>query len=491
MSKKLILVFVCIVFFSSFRFAFANLSIDEIMYSPSSKQWVEVYNDTGSDIDLSQYKILDAGASKNGHSISPAVSGGSKIIPANSYGVIALDINSVNANYLFHSSLGIKPTTDSADTVILRDTTGTNPDNTVIVPYNSAVNGNSLQLINDSWIATTPTPGVLNVASSSTSSSDTAVASGPLLTGSSSNTTSSTSNSDTAIKNDTGGVAQIKTQIVVKTFGFAGIPISLSATAFGSNGEKLYFGKYFWNFGDGDAKEMSLADPEPFSHTYYYPGSYVVSLDYYQNNYSSDIAPDASSQVNIKIIPTDISISNVGDEKDFFVELTNNTDYNADISGWILASAQKSFSFPRDTIIPSKQKITISPKITNFSITDENTLKLLDTQNSLIFSYVEPIVGAVADTNDVKIPTEVALVDTSKHKISVKTSINDIPAVNNLTATVLASGMVKNNLTNDSKTIIIFIFAFIFIGVAAGIVYFVRRKKVAPPAGNDFEILDK
>src|ERR1035437_670375 len=155
MSKKLILVFVGIVFFSSFRLAFANLSIDEIVYSPTSKQWVEVYNDTDSDIDISQYKILDAGASKNGHSISPSVSGGSNIIPAYSYGIIALDTTSVNATYLFHASLGIKPTTDSTDTVILRDTTGTTPDDTVIVPYNSAVNGNSLQLINGSWISAT------------------------------------------------------------------------------------------------------------------------------------------------------------------------------------------------------------------------------------------------------------------------------------------------------------------------------------------------
>jgi len=164
-------------------------------------------------------------------------------------------------------------------------------------------------------------------------------------------------------------VQKIKTQISAKDFGLVGSPVVFQTITFGTTGEQLYSGKYFWNFGDGDSSEMKFPNVQSFTHTYLYPGNYRVSLSYYLNDFSS--VPDATAQMSIKIVGADISISRVGNAEDFFVELSNNTDYDADISNWILASAQKSFRIPRDTILQVKNKMMISPKITNFSIVDK------------------------------------------------------------------------------------------------------------------------
>ncbi|MDR3519829.1 MAG: lamin tail domain-containing protein [Candidatus Pacebacteria bacterium] len=424
MSKKLILVFVCVVFFSSFHVAFASLTINEIMYDLSgsdsvngkSREWIEIYNSDSSDVsvDASKWRIYDGGENRT-------INGGTDFsVPANSYVIFAGDKDTFLAdNPNFSGTVydtGITSLNNTGATLKILDQDGNVVD---AVTYTSseggAGDGNSLQLIDGTWVGATPTPGAVNVASSNdTSSSDnsTVVVSGGLpanvYNANSGNQNTVTQNQS---QNKTSETSQIQCKISSKNIGFVGLPVLLQATAFGISGEKLYFGKYFWNFGDGDSKDVNLTDTAPLTHTYFYPGNYVVSLDYYQNYYSGISAPDASSQITIKIIPTDISISNVGNDKDFFVELTNNTDYNADISNWVLTSDQKKFTFPQDTIIISKQKMTLSPKITNFSMADENSLKLNTPEGNTIFAYavspalvVMPVVS-IAPTVDK--PTDV------------------------------------------------------------------------------------
>ena len=161
-----------------------------------------------------------------------------------------------------------------------------------------------------------------------------------------------------------------------------------------------------------------------------------------------------------------------------------------------MQGAQKSFLFPRNTIISSKQKIDISPKITDFSVADKNTLKLMDAEGDIIFDYNASATTTPTVDKTLDAPHQEA---NSPSTSSVVNYVNDtIPAVKGLTATYLS-----NNVSNDKTTqifsfrkIIIFIISFVFIGAAAYAVYFIRRKKFisnsvdGSSAGNDFEILD-
>ena len=87
------------------------------------------------------------------------------------------------------------------------------------------------------------------------------------------------------------------------------------------------------------------------------------------------------------MVTTTVVISKVGDEKDFFVELTNNANSDIDISNWFLKSNGKTFVLPKNSIILSKKQMTISGKITNFNLNDKYGLKLFSGSNELIYDY--------------------------------------------------------------------------------------------------------
>ena len=483
MSKKLILVFVGVVFFSRFNLARADVILDEIAWkgtvAGSTHEWLELEN-TGALTDISGWTIKDGENQLN--IILPSgttfQSGGFYVIKRTTSDITPYDFSTAFAGGL----------SDAGEKLILSDSAGVIKETLDFSggwPDPAMASSQTMQWNGSAWVSENPTPGY-GTLPSTTSNATTSDASSVVVGGSGLPANDSNNNDLSSIASTTNNqteVQNIKTQIVGKTLGFVGLPVSLNATTFGPSGEKIFFGKYFWNFGDGDSKEISLTDSQPFTHTFYYPGNYVVSLNYYQNYYGNDLVPDATSQTNIKIIPADISISKVGDTKDFFVELTNNTDYNADISGWVLSSAQKSFSFPKNTIIISKQKMMISPKITNFSINDKNTLKLMDSGGNTIFDYTNPIVPVALATHKTTATTIVA---------------EDIPDINNLIATALPNNIQDSSNLNDPTTfyspkeIIIFVAAFVFVGLSAYLIYFVRQKKVLPKsAADDFEILDE
>jgi len=79
-----------------------------------------------------------------------------------------------------------------------------------------------------------------------------------------------------------------------------------------------------------------------------------VSVEYFTNYYST--TPDAVDKMIIKVIPANILISKIGDEKDFFVEISNDTNYDSNLSNWALLGNEKSFIFPKNTILKSKAK---------------------------------------------------------------------------------------------------------------------------------------
>ena len=477
MSKKLILVLVLAFFFFKFNLAQAEVIINEIAWKgtpTNSNEWLELAN-TGTIVDISSWTIKDLTGLLNitlpdGATIS---GGGFYVIKRNNSDIVPFDFPTA-----FNGGLS-----DAGEKLILADSVGT-PKQTLDFsggwPDSTMTSDKTMQLINGSWASAAPTPKAQNPTPAP-------VASGGLVSGS--DTSSSTPATTAETKTKIAEIPKIKTKITGKMLGFAGLPLSFQGTAFGFAGESLFFGKYFLNFGDGDSKEIQAIDSRQFTHTYFYPGEYIVSLDYFQNYYS-DI-PDASDQITIKIIPTDILISAVGDEKDFFVELRNNTDYTADLSNWILASDQKSFTIPRNTVLGIKKTIIISPKITNFSIEDKNTLKLMTPQQEIAFDYaasVVPVKTTIPSIPPPKGEVKNSSLPIGEGKGGVNSDVAITSASDNLTASAIESDAVDSK---NSRTIIIFAIFIIFIGISASVVYFVRSKGGMDRHENDFKILDE
>jgi hypothetical protein len=297
---------------------------------------------------------------------------------------------------------------------------------------------------------------------------------------------SSSSSSSTTVVTS----AKIKAEIIVSYIAYAGIPLAFQGKIT-RGGQQLYNGKYFWNFGDGDFREVKTINIDKFSHTYFYPGEYSVLFEYYPNTFAE--VPDAFDKITIKVLEPSVIISAVGDASDFFVELTNQTSYVADISEWILASTDKTFTLPRHTTLASKQKMMLSPQLTNFSISDKSTLRLLTPQGELVFAYTGlPTPKVPLGKTAVRQPTPISSGSPSLPLINSFDSISE-----NLPAAVSDSGIFESETQNSSSTSLVFILFLALVGVSALAVYFIRRKGVvfgsdlSTPTGQDFEILDE
>ena len=474
--RKLVLILAIFLFFSKFNFAQAEIVINEVELSPTGERFLELYNTGNEVVDLTDWYMQRKTA--NGSSFGSLVSSPNfegKIINANGYFVISKNI--LNNSDIILDSLTLTESNtiqikNSSGEVVNKVGWGDSNDCDSSCPSNP-VEGKSIQKTETgSWIVSTPTPGVVNVNSATSFNNNN-------LT----NTSSSTSTT-TEIKEKTTEEVKMKVQIIGKSFAMTGLPFTLEGIAYGTNGEKLNYGKYFWNFGDGDSKEIRISNVnslQKFTHTYFYPGEYDVSLEYYLNYYGN--IPDASSKITIKVAGADISISAVGDERDFFVELTNNTNYDADISNWILSSNERSFIFPQNTILKTKKKIIVSPKITNLLISDKNTLKLLTPQRETVFDYG----ASVAVLASVSISSK-------NIKSKVATSIPDDSFVideqipeENLPASAISSDVVENN---GVRAYFLALVLTVFIGTSAVAVYFIRQKRTVLNEGDDFEILE-
>jgi len=131
------------------------------MYSPKANAWVEIYNDTDEAVDLSQYKILDSGATIKGHNIT-FISGASPVAP-HAYAVIAtsgaIDKFGTLPWTLFKAALAFK--FSPAETIALKLGEAL-ADTVTFTSTEESSNGNSLQKINGAWVGTVPTPGAEN-----------------------------------------------------------------------------------------------------------------------------------------------------------------------------------------------------------------------------------------------------------------------------------------------------------------------------------------
>lgn len=493
MPKKTILFIVCAIFFSGFNLARADVVINEIMYAPEGsdvgREWIEVYNDSDAPLDLSLYKFFE---DNTNHKL--VVSQGDVNIEDHGYAVIVSDPVKFKIDWpnfsgsIFDSSFSLS---DTGEDLAIKDESS-NIINTVTYNFSEGAkeDGNSLQLVNGSWVGATPTPGVENESSASSNVEDTSNNSnandnntnekGTAISSSSSSSNSSNQKSTTTTK--TIIVQKIKAEIIAKSSAHVGIPFLFQGIVLGLDGEQVHRGKYFWNFGDGDFREIKVMNADEFSHTYFYPGDYMVIFEYYKDFYNN--SPDASQKILIKVVPADVVISSVGDEKDFFIELSNNTNYEADLSNWILSSYGKSFTIPKNTIIGSKKKIIISPKITNFSVSDKNSLQLMTPMHELVFNYSSRTVPALASVSyknakgNINQPTN-KIIESESAVIKNETM--------GLSSNVLSSGVLKENKQSYVSVIILIL----LLGASGGIVYFLRQKKIILNNGKDFEILDE
>ena len=354
----------------------AQVVINEIMSDleggDEDREWVEIYNSGASEVDIAGWKFFE---NNTNHGLT--VHQGVSVLAAGGYAIIA----DVPANFLADWS-GFSGTildssfslSNAGEDLALKDESGTVINQTT---YNSASgaagDGNSLQKISGNWTVAARTPGAANASSDGGDGTNY------------SNATSTTTNPTptTATTTSPPPTPKITAKIISKTSVVAGVPLLFSVKATGLSGESLTRGKFLWSFGDGGSLESS--ESAKFSHTFYYPGDYVVILEYSQSFYAP--APDTTDRLTVKVLPAGVSITSFGPAPDFPIELSNSATSEIDVSGWALQSVTKLFRLPQNTFILPSKKIILSGRLTGFMADDTKTLRLVLPSGDLVFDY--------------------------------------------------------------------------------------------------------
>ncbi|MFZ2072339.1 MAG: hypothetical protein WAV10_01500 [Minisyncoccia bacterium] len=481
MSKKIIFVLAGVLFLFGFKYASASVVINEVMYDLDGADidWIEVYNGDNNDIDLTTLKLLISNSTSN-HGIVKY--SGSEVLHQGEYGIIAPTSQiSVfvskweNSGNLFTSSFSLSNTSGKVE---INNGDKLSPISSVTYDSSqgAAGDGNSLQLINGEWVPAIPTPGASNVISSGNGNNTNNTEEDSTNTEEDSTDDFSEAEGTTIVKNP-----NMKAKILTKTLAFIGQPLEFNSSIIGYSNENVVLGKIFWNFGDGGSYQQ-INNFEKFNHIYLYAGEYSVSMEYYSNQFSD--TPLTISKMIIKVVPLIVSISQVGDEKDFFVELTNNSNYEIDISKWALSANRKIFVFPKNSVIIPKKQMIISGKITGFTLSDKNNLKLLSSAGDTVFNYGQSMLS-----DDFVSSESSATYVKSSNLIKNEISEEGMP-VENLLATAIESDVGREK---NSNNYLLFIGLGGLLIVSGGIVYFLRRNKssVKIKNGDDFDILDE
>lgn len=484
MSPKYILFLFVVIFFSSFNLARAEVIINEVQTFPTGERFLELYNTDNSEVDLTGWYMQRKTESGSGFDpLVPKPNFDGKTIGAHDYFVISRD--SLSSSDIVLGTLTLTESNTirikkSEAEVVDKIGWGNASDCGNPCPSNPP-EGKSIQKTEaGSWITAIPTPGKANQTSSSSDSN----------------------NSDSSNNDDGGNVSTttttpgpkpkvteapaLKAKILANSLAFAGQPLEIKTNVFGYSNENIVLGRAYWNFGDGGSLEQ-INNFEKFYHTYYYPGEYVLFLEYYQNNFSK--TPEATSKMVIKVISTTVTISKVGGVKDFFIELSNNASSDIDVSNWVISASGKTFILPKNSVIISKKSMTISGKITGFTYGDQYNLKLFSSTGELVFDYASSIAPIVP----VKTPDKNTVqpkISASQDQINSET-VKPLELVTDMNlggpASVASSDVIKDN---PIRTYILTTILTVFLGISAGAVYFVRRRKIVSNVGDDFKILD-
>lgn len=379
-SHALLFVLVLLSFHVPATFAATGLAITEIMYDPAgsdtNREWIEVYNSGSAAIDLADHYFLTDGLQSTHHAL---VTQGSSSIAAGGYAVIVQNVDAFKSDYpdfagqIFDSSWsGL--TANVGKTLLLVDSEGAALDQVTYDPSLGATNdGNSLQkTVAGNWIAALPTPANATVATNTTeNSSDSNDSSTD--TSASQSSASRSSIVATPVKKSSAETPHTQMVLSLPKASVSGLSVPISIRVLDGDGLIRPYGVTHVAFGDGEAREGRPM--ESFTHTYAYPGTYIVSVEYRANQYQAD--PDVVSRATIEVTAPAVDVSQP--DRDGSIKLSNTGKTEADISGWILRADTPPtvfFRLPAGTIILPGKTITLPQRITGLSPAQSDTIGL-------------------------------------------------------------------------------------------------------------------
>ncbi|HEY0908310.1 MAG TPA: lamin tail domain-containing protein [Candidatus Paceibacterota bacterium] len=341
---------------------YGQVKFSEIMYdiegADTGREWIEVQNTGDSGIDLTAWKLFEANSN---HKISAI---GDAILPALGYAIITDNPEKFKADnpqfsgLLYDSAFSLS---NDGETIVLRNESSVDSDTVSYTPDMGALgDGTSLQKISSGWISAVPTPGSLTTATESyhptTLDNDSGNQGSTTTSDNSSDQGNATDSNSTRLSDYSAHSAQAAATVSYDIpefqvtagrarLGFVGTPIFFEAKI--KAAKNLLSGGLGaeWSMGDGTEKAG-----QTIYHTYQFAGDYVVILNAQLGGSS------AVSKIQVKIVDPSVEIvsSPAG-----YIEISNASDNELNIGGWILETVGARSILPRDILIQSKSSIKI------------------------------------------------------------------------------------------------------------------------------------
>ena len=157
---------------------------------------------------------------------------------------------------------------------------------------------------------------------------------------------------------------------------------------------------------------------------------------------------------------------------------------NLDLTNFTLKGLNKSFIFPKNTLLNKEKKIILSPRITNFNFTDKNFLEIIDPSGKIIYS--QKIVPQVKGISTKKISSS------NKNFIAQTTEKiwEDFDENLDIANKINTKDLIPYEEESENNWNVIFVFVLMILGTVA-LVYFIRKSSNKKEIEEEFEILDE
>ncbi|MFA6159433.1 MAG: lamin tail domain-containing protein, partial [Candidatus Paceibacterota bacterium] len=382
MKKALFLITILLAPF----WAHGQVMFTEVMYdlegTDTGREWVEVYNAGSSGVDLGDWKLFEGSTN---HRLTAS---GATVVPAQGFAIIAdntakfLEDNLGFSGILFDSTFSLS---NDGETLVLRDGSGADIDT---VSYSSSLgaqgDGSSLQKNGSGWIAAVPTPGLMTPDSAQTANQGEA----------------STTTPDSQSPSSSGGSSSHSSQVMANVsfdepilevssgrdrLGFVGAPLSFEARVKKSRDVVIGYIHHAWSMGDGSQESGQFV-----SHTYLYPGDYIVVLN------SDSGSAQAVSKIRVKIVEPAVSVVAVTPD---FIEIQNRGAYELNLGKWVLETTGARFVIPQDTLIASFSSVKLPTRTTKLDRHPGSTIRLINPSGATLAEQMASGGDRLADIN--------------------------------------------------------------------------------------------
>lgn len=311
------------------------LVISEVMSNPtgddSGREWIELYNDSGADADLSSVSISIKGGS---FSVGTLLQGGT-VLPPGGYAIIASTVSGTTkfltdypsyAGTLLRASISLVNTgVTSIDVKVNGVIVSTLPS------YTAAKEGQTLSLINGGYVAGSPTPGAENqIVDAGTSNGNTTQ-------------TSTSTEQQLTVPRMSPPSPDIIIYLPEEKTVVAGAESWFETFALTRNGNLVPNVTYTWAFGDGGQTTGSST-----RYRYVYPGRYVTQVEAGNGNVNG------IARMRVRVVSPDMEITQASSGKyGSFIDIKNPNAYDLDLSQWSLLIDGAGYPFPKNTILPA------------------------------------------------------------------------------------------------------------------------------------------